>query len=241
MAAPEIMLFSADRALRPVDISDIERRAMLVPQVIGVAPGRSAELVEVTYDAEQLNPELLRLHLESPYLRLAGQESLGRRLTTAFAPRRIGHTISLLAHAPNRIAVGFVATTLVLLIVGVIVERFSFDAALPIWALAFFTGGWFSLRTTIGSLRHGSLDVDLLMLIAAAGAYSVQAFWEGAVLLFLFSLGNVLEEFALGRTEASIRALMDLRPEIVTIKGADGAERTALELIHMHARKLAPA
>jgi len=220
------MVFSADRALRPVDISDIERRAMLVPNVIGVAPGRTSQLVEVAYDAEQLNPELLRLQLESPYLRLAGKEPLGKRLATAFAPRRIGHTISLLAHAPNRIAIGFVVATLLLLIIGVIVERFSFDAALPIWALAFFTGGWFSLRTTIGSLRHGSLDVDLLMLIAAAGAYSVQAFWEGAVLLFLFSLGNVLEEFALGRTEASIRALMDLRPETVTIKDADGAERT---------------
>ena len=220
------MVFSADRTLRPIDIADIERRAMLVPNVIAVAPGRSAELVEVTYDAEQLNPELLRLHLESPYLRLAGKDPLGKRLATALAPRRIGHTVSLLAHAPNRIAIGFVASTLVLLIIGVVVERFSFGAALPIWALAFFTGGWFALRATIGSLRHGSLDVDLLMLIAAAGAYSVQAFWEGVVLLFLFSLGNVLEEFALGRTEASIRALMDLRPETVTIKDPDGNERT---------------
>ncbi|MGI9187698.1 MAG: heavy metal translocating P-type ATPase, partial [Gaiellales bacterium] len=199
---------------------------MLVPHVIGVAPGRAADLVEVTYDADQLNPELLRLQLESPYLRLAGKEPLGRRLADALAPRRISHTISLLAHAPNRIAIGFVAATLLLLIIGVIVERLSFDAALPIWALAFDTGGRFALRTTIGSLRHGSLDVDLLMLIAAAGAYSVQAFWEGAVLLFLFSLGNVLEEFALGRTEASIRALMDLRPETVVIKGDDGVERT---------------
>jgi hypothetical protein len=42
------MVFSADRALRPVDIADIELRAMLVPNVIGVAPGRTAELVEVT-------------------------------------------------------------------------------------------------------------------------------------------------------------------------------------------------
>ena len=220
------MVFAADRALRPVDVSDVERRALLLPGVIGVAPGRAADLVEVTYDPERLNPELLRLQLESPYLRLAGKDPLGQRLAAAFAPRRIGHTVSLLAHAPNRIAIGFVAATLLLLIVGVIVERFSFAAALPIWGVAFFTGGWFALRTTIASLRHRSLDVDLLMLIAAAGAYSVEAFWEGAVLLFLFSLGNVLEEFALGRTEASIRALMDLRPETVTIKEADGAERT---------------
>jgi Cd2+/Zn2+-exporting ATPase len=212
------MVFLADRPLRPVDIADIERRALLVPGVIGVSPGRTGDLVDVTYDGELLKPELLRLHLESPYLRLAGREPVGRRLRQAFAPRRIVHTVSLLAHAPNRIAIGFVAATLVLLIVGVIVQRVSFDVALPIWALAFVTGGWFSLRTTLASLRRRALDVDLLMLIAAAGAYSVGAFWEGAVLLFLFSLGNVLEEFALGRTEASIRALMDLRPEVVVVK-----------------------
>ena len=216
----------ADRPLRPVDISDIERRALLVPGVISVEPGRGAELVEVAYDPATLKPELLRLQLESPYLRLAGMDPLGLRLRRALAPRRLAHTISLLAHAPNRVAIGFVAATLLLLILGVVVERFSFAAALPIWGLAFFTGGWFALRKTIQSLRDRSLDVDLLMLIAAAGAYSVQAFWEGVVLLFLFSLGNVLEDFALGRTEASIRALMDLRPETVVIKEHDGSERT---------------
>lgn len=219
-------MFMADRPLRPVDISDIERRALLVPGVISVEPGRGAELVEVAYDPATLKPELLRLQLESPYLRLAGMDPLGLRLRRALAPRRLAHTISLLAHAPNRVAIGFVAATLLLLILGVVVERFSFAAALPIWGLAFFTGGWFALRKTIQSLRDRSLDVDLLMLIAAAGAYSVQAFWEGVVLLFLFSLGNVLEDFALGRTEASIRALMDLRPETVVIKEHDGSERT---------------
>ena len=217
--------FVADRALRPVDISDIERRALLVPGVIGVEPGRAADLVDVAYDADVLNPELLRLQLESPYLRLAGKEPLGRRLADALAPRRIGRTISLLAHAPNRVAIGFVAMTLLLLLVGVVVERFSDAVALPIWIAAFFFGGWFALRGTIDSLRERSLNVDLLMLIAAAGAYTVGAYWEGAVLLFLFSLGGVLEEFALGRTEASIRALMDLRPETVTLKEGD-AERT---------------
>jgi Cd2+/Zn2+-exporting ATPase len=74
-------------------------------------------------------------------------------------------------------------------------------------------------------LRQRKLDVDLLMLIAAAGAAAVGAYWEGTVLLFLFSLGNVLEEFALGRTEASIRALMDLRPEVVVVRAEDGSER----------------
>jgi Cd2+/Zn2+-exporting ATPase len=219
------MTFLADRALRPVDIADVERRARLLPGVLSVQPGRAADLVEVAYDPAVLRPELLRLQLESPYLRLAGRDPLGTRLRRALAPRRIAHTVSLLTHAPNRVAIGFVALTLLLLFAGVAVQQASSAAALPIWLAAFVFGGWFSLRTTLASLRARKLDVDLLMLIAAAGAYTVGAFWEGAVLLFLFSLGNVLEEFALGRTEASIRALMDLRPEVVQVKGADGTER----------------
>mgnify|MGYP006277719703 CR=1 FL=1 len=219
-----VLQFLADRPLRPVDISDIERRALLVPGVIGVEPGRAEDLVDVAYDAEALNPELLRMQLESPYLRLAGREPLGARLAHALAPRRIARTASLLAHAPNRVAIGFVAATLALLLLGLVVERLSATVALPLWIAAFVFGGWFALRATVASLRERSLDVDLLMLIAAAGAYTVGAYWEGAVLLFLFSLGNVLEEFALGRTEASIRALMDLRPETVVVK-AGGEER----------------
>jgi Cd2+/Zn2+-exporting ATPase len=225
MAMPETMPFLADRPLAPLDVADIERRARLLPGVLSVQPGRSNDQIEVTYDPDVVRAELVRLQLESPYLRLAGRDSLSVRLRGALAPQRLRHTLHLLAHAPNRVAIAFVGITLGLLLVGVVVERFSETAALPIWALAYFTGGWFSLRTTLRSLRQRKLDVDLLMLIAAAGAAAVGAYWEGTVLLFLFSLGNVLEEFALGRTEASIRALMDLRPEVVVIRAVDGSER----------------
>ncbi len=226
MASSAALAFRADRPLQPADLSDIERRAALLTGFVAVQPGGSNREVEVVYDPELLRAELLRLQLESPYLRLAGVDPLGVRLRRALAPHRLARTASLLAHAPNRIPILFVALTLLLLLVGVVVERISEPAALPVWALAYFFGGWFSLRTTLRSLRHRSLDIDLLMLIAAAGAAAVGAFWEGAVLLFLFSLGNVLEEFALGRTEASIRALMDLRPETVVLKDPDGTERT---------------
>ena len=222
---PETMPFLADRPLAPLDVADIERRARLLPGVLSVQPGRSNDQIEVTYDPDVVRAELVRLQLESPYLRLAGRDSLSVRLRGALAPQRLRHTLHLLAHAPNRVAIAFVGITLGLLLVGVVVERFSETAALPIWALAYFTGGWFSLRTTLRSLRQRKLDVDLLMLIAAAGAAAVGAYWEGTVLLFLFSLGNVLEEFALGRTEASIRALMDLRPEVVVVRAEDGSER----------------
>lgn len=83
------------------------------------------------------------------------------------------------------------------------------------WALvvAYAAGGWDSVRRTTRALLRGELDVDLLMLLAAAGAATVGHWVEGAILLFLFSTGNTLETYAFGRTRRSISALMELRPE----------------------------
>ena len=99
------------------------------------------------------------------------------------------------------------------------------SAALPTLVLAYVAGGWESFIRTGKALRRLELDVDLLMLIAAVGAAVVGHWVEGAILLFLFSLGNTLETFAFGRTRRSIRALMELRPEQAAVVEDHGAER----------------
>ena len=90
-------------------------------------------------------------------------------------------------------------------------------AALGVFVVAYLTGGWDSLRRAFSALRRGEFDVDLLMLLAAAGAATVGHWLEGAVLLFLFSTGNTLETFAFGRTRRSIQGLMELRPESASV------------------------
>ena len=90
--------------------------------------------------------------------------------------------------------------------------------------VAYAAGGWDAARRTTGALRRAEMDVDLLMLLAAAGAALVGHWVEGAILLFLFSTGNTLETFAFGHTRRSIRALMELRPEDASVV-LDGVER----------------
>lgn len=85
--------------------------------------------------------------------------------------------------------------------------------AFPALAVAYTAGGWQATHRAFRALRCGRLDVDLLMLLAAAGAAVVGHGLEGAALLFLFSLGSTLETFAFGRTRRSIQALVELRPE----------------------------
>ncbi|MDR1078982.1 MAG: hypothetical protein LBL55_10060, partial [Propionibacteriaceae bacterium] len=80
------------------------------------------------------------------------------------------------------------------------------------YLVACLCGGWLTAREAWGSLKRGRFEVDSLMLLAAVGAVAVGRLAEGAVLLFLFSLGHALEEVALARASRSIEALGQLAP-----------------------------
>jgi Cd2+/Zn2+-exporting ATPase len=99
------------------------------------------------------------------------------------------------------------------------------QAVLGLYLAAYLAGGFYSTKRVIGELRQGSVTVDLLMLAAALGAAAIDAWAEGAVLLFLFSLSNTLESFVLGRTRRAIEALMDLTPEEATVRRGAGLQR----------------
>jgi len=93
---------------------------------------------------------------------------------------------------------------------------------------AYLAGGWEAAVEALKALRRAKVEVDLLMVTAAGGAAFLGHWAEGAVLLFLFSLGNTLETFAFGRTRRSIRALMKLRPE--EANRLDGGEETTVPI-----------
>jgi Cd2+/Zn2+-exporting ATPase len=118
----------------------------------------------------------------------------------------------------------FTVITFVGMVLGLLFDAWLklAPAATVAYAIAYLTGGTFGLKAGLESLRQRTIDVDLLMIIAAIGAALVGAPFEGVMLLFLFSLSNVLQNFALDRTRHAIRALMKLRPETaLTRRGAE--------------------
>ncbi len=113
------------------------------------------------------------------------------------------------------------------LVVGALFQWFPPEPSPWRWgpfALAYLMGGIPIARDTWSSLKEGKLSIDFLMGAAALGAAGVGEPFEGAVLIFLFSLSNALEDRALGKTRRSVEALMELRPEEATLLGPDGAE-----------------
>jgi Zn2+/Cd2+-exporting ATPase len=136
------------------------------------------------------------------------------------------------AHAPPKtsgLTQGFTLTglTLIGLIAGLI-GRATQQPWLEWggWGLNFLAGGIPAARQAIQTLIHErKLDVDLLMVVAALGALSVGAAEDGAILLFLFTLSNTLQDWAMDRTSNAIQALMKLNPETATVRDANGIER----------------
>ena len=82
-----------------------------------------------------------------------------------------------------------------------------------LYAIAYVSGGFYSIQAAWATLKQRQFDVNFLMIIAAVGAALIGEPREGAILMFLFSLSNTLETYAMGRTHASVRALLDMAPK----------------------------
>jgi Zn2+/Cd2+-exporting ATPase len=127
------------------------------------------------------------------------------------------------------------ALGLVALIAGAVAERAGAGGAVSGWLYfaAYVFGGQQGVRSAVASLREKTLDIDLLMVLAALGAAAVGAPFEGALLLFLFSFSNVLQRHALERTRRAIEALMTLRPDKALRKSAAGSEMVPIESLRV--------
>ncbi|MEU2130455.1 heavy metal translocating P-type ATPase [Streptomyces sp. NPDC018352] len=96
----------------------------------------------------------------------------------------------------------------------------------PLYALTYVTGGWEPGWEGLKALREKTLDVDLLMVVAALGAAAIGQVLDGALLIVIFATSGALEAFATARTADSVRGLLDLAPAKATRLGEAGAEET---------------
>ncbi|MCX5445303.1 heavy metal translocating P-type ATPase [Streptomyces nigrescens] len=96
----------------------------------------------------------------------------------------------------------------------------------PLYAVAYVTGGWEPGWSGLRALREKTLDVDLLMIVAALGAAAIGQVRDGALLIVIFAVSGALEALATARTQDSVRGLLDLAPSTATRLADDGSETT---------------
>lgn len=96
----------------------------------------------------------------------------------------------------------------------------------PLYALTYAAGGWEPGWAGLRALREKTLDVDLLMVVAALGAAAIGQVMDGALLIVIFATSGALEALATARTADSVRGLLDLAPAKAARIAADGSEES---------------
>ncbi|WP_103511298.1 heavy metal translocating P-type ATPase [Streptomyces sp. SM13] len=96
----------------------------------------------------------------------------------------------------------------------------------PLYGVVYVTGGWEPAREGLRALREKTLDVDLLMIVAAIGAASIGQVMDGALLIVIFATSGALEALATARTQDAVRGLLDLAPATATLVLDDGSGKT---------------
>lgn len=107
----------------------------------------------------------------------------------------------------------------VFLLTGVILQTLDYQSiAIGSFLLSYVIGGFFKAKEGLTDLiEDRSLNVELLMILAAIGAAIIGYWVEGAILIFIFSLSGALETYTLNKSHREISSLMKLQPDKATV------------------------
>lgn len=93
-----------------------------------------------------------------------------------------------------------------------------------LFLLAVVFGAWLVAPKAWSAARRLSPDMNLLMIVAVAGAIGLGEFFEAATVAFFFALSLTLESWSVGRARNAVSALLDLAPPTARVIRADGSE-----------------
>lgn len=125
------------------------------------------------------------------------------------------------------------------LLIGFLLKTFGADTqSVWLYLVAFFIsygfGGYYITIEAFEKIKKGGFEIDFLMIAAAIGAAYIGSWAEGALLLFLFSLGHALENYAMNKAKKSIEALGDLTPKTALVKRNGKIEEVGIEELQIN-------
>ena len=249
------LLIWADGPLDAHAARRIAEQLRNVPGVLEADVGGSGAL-RIEYDRQQVSraalleqaaeygirPSALTLELRAPgkEAETALRASGGNEQVRDALPSEVGEHAER-DHAPGglfgeRTELVFAALAGLLLASGWLIEL---AAVGPSWlpttcyVAAYGFGGYYTFKEAIVNLLARRLEIDTLMLLAAIGAAALGKWAEGALLLFLFSIGHALEHYAMGRARRAIESLAELAPETATVRRGRGTEVVGVEQLQV--------
>jgi Cd2+/Zn2+-exporting ATPase len=84
--------------------------------------------------------------------------------------------------------------------------------------------GWDVLWRSLRNIRNGQVfDENFLMAIATVGAFGTGEYAEAVFVMLFYQVGELFQDYAVGKSRQSIAALMDIRPDIANLELPDGS------------------
>jgi Cd2+/Zn2+-exporting ATPase len=209
---------------RPVECTRCEVHAESVFRIDGLCCGEEAKILERRLrplnGIEDLSADVLsqRLHVKYDAARLSTNSIVDAVAETGMRAWLEHEEAVVTPEAASRGKL--VAVSGGALAAGLALQYLDFG---PQWFIAAFllsiaSAGVFTGRKALNSLRGRTLDINVLMLVAVAGAMALGEWSEAATVVFLFAIAQWLETRSMDRAREAIRALMDLSPAEARIK-----------------------
>ena len=103
------------------------------------------------------------------------------------------------------------------------------DWTMPLFVVAAIVGSVFPAQRAWQSVQRGSLDINVLMIVAVAGAMAIGEFEEAAMVVSLFAAAQWLEAQSLDRARNAIGKLIGLGPTDVLVRDDAGERRVDIQ------------
>ncbi len=103
----------------------------------------------------------------------------------------------------------------------VIVALYPHTLSELFYIIAMIFGGYHVTKRAIKAMFKKVFVIDTLIIIGASGAVLIDALSEGAAVLFLFSIAELLEDYSVERSRRSLRELVNLTPKFVSVRRGD--------------------
>lgn len=143
--------------------------------------------------------------IESTGVKIIGQENLG-------------------FIAKNKTRVLLTATSGAALALGLILDWIELGSPILIvilYTLSTLLAGKLVFPKAFRAIRQKTMDINVLMTVAVVGAFGIKEYSEGATVVFLFSIAELLEAFSIDRARKAIREVLKLTPQMASRKQGD--------------------
>lgn len=125
----------------------------------------------------------------------------------------------------------------VFLLIGFSLERLGIitgTVGLIFYIISYYFGGHYAVLEAKEKILKGEFEIDFLMIIAALGAAYIGSWEEGALLLFLFSIGHALEHYAMDKAKNTIESLGELTPKSAWVKRNGNFEEVDISTLNIN-------